>query len=281
MLVAVFWWYGRPSGPTAASSLGETLWLTVNGLRLKTKIHESAKGNEHPVLVVVLHGDAPGLVLTPLPSRAYSRPSYQYRFALEASQKIDNVVVAAILRPGHTDDTGEHSEGRKGMSVGDNYTPEVVDAVAGAIDQLKMKFHPAASVLVGHSGGAAITGDVIGRWPSEVNGALLVSCPCDVGSWRMHMFKKQVFPMWLWPVKSLSPLALADKVAPSIHVRMVVGSKDDVTPVNLTEEYAEALRKRGDDVQVTIAPGLPHMMLLEPVAYEQLKELVQTIKSKG
>jgi hypothetical protein len=62
---------------------------------------------------------------------------------------------------------------------------------------------------------------------------------------------------------------------------MVVGSKDDVTPVNLTEEYAEALRKHGDDVQVAIAPGLPHMMLLEPVAYEQLKELVQTIKGKG
>jgi pimeloyl-ACP methyl ester carboxylesterase len=74
------------------------------------------------------------------------------------------------LRPGYKDDTGEQSEGKRGLTTGDNYTPEVVDAVASATDQLRTRFHPARTVLVGHSGGAAIAANVLGRWPLAVQG---------------------------------------------------------------------------------------------------------------
>jgi hypothetical protein len=37
-----------------------------------------------------------------------------------------------------------------------------VDAVAQAIDQLKAKFNPVRTVLAGHSGGAAILGNLLG-----------------------------------------------------------------------------------------------------------------------
>lgn len=248
------------------SSIEETLWLSANGLRLKTEIYNHPTLNDHPTLIVVLHGDSP-----------FGPPSYQYEFARRAAVQIYNAVVVAILRPGYTDDSGDKSEGTRGETTGDNYTPQVVDAVAQAIEQLKGKFHPAATVLVGHSGGAAITADLLGRWPTEVNAALLVSCPCDLTKWRKHMYEMQKTPIWLIPVQSLSPIELVNKVSPSVHVRMLVGSEDPVAPPALTEEYAEALKNHGVDVEVKIAPGLQHDILMQPVALVQLVMLVDSL----
>jgi pimeloyl-ACP methyl ester carboxylesterase len=110
--------------------------------------------------------------------------------------------------------SGERSEGEIGRAIGDNYTADRVDAVAGIIEQLKTKFHPAHTVLVGHSGGAAITGNLWGRHPSAVDGALLVSCDCDVTAWRKHMEQLQpTNPAWTRPIAILSPRDVADGVS--------------------------------------------------------------------
>jgi hypothetical protein len=45
----------------------------------------------------------------------------------------------------------------------------------------------------------------------------------------------------------------------------------------LTAAYAEALRNRNIAVNATIAPGLGHSILLEPVAMERLKEIVSAM----
>jgi hypothetical protein len=45
----------------------------------------------------------------------------------------------------------------------------------------------------------------------------------------------------------------------------------------LTLAYAEALRHRNVAVNVTIAPGLGHNILLDPIARERLKEVASTI----
>jgi pimeloyl-ACP methyl ester carboxylesterase len=259
----------------SSSSAGETLWITVNGLRLKTKIFRNAKPTDHPVLIAVLHGD----LLAPGPP-----PSYHYAFARRAAEQMDNVIAAAMLRPGYADDANDRSTGERGLRTGDNYTPEVVDAIAQAIRQLQTKFHLRATIVVGHSGGAAIAGDLLGRYPSEVNAALLVSCVCDVPAWRKHMVKyefREVGPLsllFLAPVRSLSPLDLAVGVPASTRVRMVVGSQDPVAPPYLTQGYAAALHRHGVDAAVTIAPGLGHEILLEPVVLKQLQDLVQTIE---
>ena len=250
------------------------MWIKVNGLRLKTNIHRSARLSSHPVLVVVLHGDLLGV-------RAVPPSTYHYVFAQEATVKIDDLVVVAVLRPGYRDASGEYSEGERGLTTGDNYTPEVVDAVAQAIDQLKAKFHPSRTVLAGHSGGAAITGDLLGRWPSEVDAAFMVSCPCDLSAWRKRMMRLQNNnPIWSAPVKSLSPIELADKVLPSVLVRLLVGSEDPVAPAAMSQHYADVLHSHGDDVTVTVAPGLEHDILLEPVTLDALKALVETLKSR-
>ena len=256
----------KPADTSAQS--GETLWTKANGLRLKSKIYRSVKLSSRPVLVVVLHGDLLGV-------RAIPATTYHYVFAQNASMQMDNLVVAALLRPGYRDSTGEQSEGERGLTTGDNYTPQVVDAVAQAIEQLKNKFHPMRTVLVGHSGGAAITGDLLSRWPSAADAALMVSCPCDLTAWRKHMQQMQNNnPIWSAPIQSLSPIDLASKVPPSIHVQLLVGSKDPVAPPEISEHYAEALRSHGSHVALTIAPGLEHDILLEPVTMNALKAVV-------
>lgn len=256
-----------------AAPRGDVQWYTANGLRLKTKIYASANLSSHPVLVVVLHGDLLGV-------RAIPSSTYHYVFAQNAASKMEDVVVAALLRPGYRDDTGERSQGEQGLTTGDNYTPEVVDAVAQVIEQLKAKFHPTHTVLVGHSGGAAITGDLIGRWQSAVDAALMVSCPCDLAAWRKHMQQMQIQnndPIWSMPIKSLSPIDLAGKVLPSVRVRLLVGSKDPVAPPELTQRYADALRSHKDDVSVNVLPGLQHDILLELDTFNALKALVESL----
>jgi pimeloyl-ACP methyl ester carboxylesterase len=65
-------------------------------------------------------------------------------------------------------------------------------------------------VLAGHSGGAPITGDLLGRLPSAVDGALLVSCPCDLAAWRKYTMKMQPNnSIWSKPIHALSPQELA------------------------------------------------------------------------
>jgi len=83
--------------------------------------------------------------------------------------------------------------------------------------------------------------------------------------------------IWERPVRSLSPLALVDSVSASAKLWLLVGSDDQITPSALTLAYAEALRNRNIAVNVTIAPGLGHNILLESIAMEHLKEIASTI----
>ena len=134
-------------------------------------------------------------------------------------------------------------------------------------------------MLVGHSGGAAITGDLLGRLPAAVDGALLASCPCDLVEWRKHMMRMQGDnPIWSVPIRGLSPQELAGKASSDMHVVVLAGAKDDVAPPSMSSNYAKALKKHIDHVTLTIAPNLGHEILLEPVTYEALKSLVQSLR---
>jgi alpha-beta hydrolase superfamily lysophospholipase len=163
-----------PAAQEATATPGTTIWVTTTQ-RLKTKVYESAGLSASPTLVVVVHGDSPFL-----------GPTYQYWFAQAAAVAIPDAVVAAMLRPGY-DDGEERSDGMRGETTGDNYTPEVLDAVATAILELKARYGPRRVVLVGHSGGSAIVGSLIGRREGMADAVLLVSCVCDLEVWRKHM----------------------------------------------------------------------------------------------
>ena len=250
-------------GPTPIDTAGTARWVTVGEQRIKTRVHASTDVGEGSTLVVALGGDRGGRAT--------------YVFSRRAAAAIDNVVVAAVVRPGYTDEVGDRSDGERGLRVGDNYTAEVVDVIAEVISDLKASFGASRVVVVGHSGGAAITAALLGRHPAAIDGALLVACPCDVAAWRRHMHSVRGDDWWLGPVDAVSPITVAEYVSRSVRVRMIVGSDDQTTPEELTVEYAEALQARTVDVAVTIAPGLGHDILLEPIVLAELQQLIASL----
>lgn len=241
---------------------GHTEWIGNQGERIKARVYTSQSLGTAPILVAVLHGDAP-----------FNKPSYQYVFASRAAENIRNAVVAALLRPGYTDGDNDRSDGARGNATADNYTPEIVDRLAAAIQVLRSEHHARVVVLVGHSGGAAIAADILARRPQLAQAALLVSCPCNVPAFREHMKSVSPTPLWDAPVHSLSPIDGASSVAPQVHVRMAVGENDPVAPPKFTQEYAAALQRRGIDVHVSLLPGLGHEILLEPAVMAELQAL--------
>jgi pimeloyl-ACP methyl ester carboxylesterase len=94
-----------------------------------------------------------------------------------------------------------------GRAIADNNTPEVVDAVERAARDLATEHNTSAVVLVGHSGGAAIVANVLGRYPDLAQGAVLVGCGCDPVAWRAARLAETGNPMFAGPTRSLLPLA--------------------------------------------------------------------------
>jgi dienelactone hydrolase len=248
-------------GRTSARS---ALWAQGGPYRLKTSIFRSARSSSTPTLVVVLHGDSP-----------FGNPDYQDVFAAKVAAAYKDVVVAAILRPGYTDPRGNVSEGVRGQTTGDNYNAQNTDAIAAAIGDLKQRFRSRRVVVVGHSGGAAIAANILGRHPSMVDAALLVSCPCDVVRWREHMFQKTRFSGFQGEIETLSPIAQVGGVSANVTIRMVVGGNDDVAPPALSESYKTAALKAGKRVTLTELEGESHDILLNAAVQAELGLLLR------
>ena len=277
--------------PDTTSQIGgTTLWLDVAQGRVKAQVFARETVSDRPILVLVLHGDIPD-----------PRPDYQYlvakavtvewpdapsvlpalRTALGTDWRDEEIVAAGILRPGYEDPYGDRSSGDMGRAIGDNYTLEVVDAIASVAQQLKASYNARAVVLVGHSGGGAIVANVLGRYPDLADGALLVACGCDPEAWRSRMRAQNPAPIWDEPNPSLLPLSLVGQVRRETTVRLIVGEEDDVILPEDIRRYAEALQQRGVDAQLTIEPGLGHNMLITPAAFRELGFLIQELAVNG
>ena len=220
--------------------------FTVKGgeYRLFARAFRGKDATDAPVLVVVLHGDAP-----------HDNPGYQYRVATRIAAACPDVIVAALLRPGYTDAQGNHSEGERGLTVGDNWNAKDTDATADAIGELRRRFHARRVVVAGHSGGACITANILGRHPEIIDAALLVSCPCDVEPWRASMFKLTGNAAFQGKIDTLSPLELVGNLSPKVPVTMLVGTADDVAPPALSKAYSDAAQKAGKQVKLIELPG--------------------------
>ena len=259
----------QPASSTAAPSPADTAWVGQGRQRLHVQAYRHAHLSAHPVLVVVVHGDAP-----------FRPPDYQYLFAQQVAAQYPDVVAVGLLRPGYTDPQGHRSAGIRGETTGDNYTPEVVGAVAGALTQLRQRYRARRVVVVGHSGGAAITADVLARYPASVAAALLVSCPCDVPRWRRHMQQRQGGAIWDAPVRSLSPQALVAGVALTTPVTVVVGTADSLAPLRLSQAYWQALHQRHHPAKLVLLAGQEHDILLTPAVRREVGVLLQAPESE-
>jgi pimeloyl-ACP methyl ester carboxylesterase len=249
---------------------GTTRWVDVAGGRLKTRVYTGASLSKSPVLVLVLHGDLPE-----------PPPSYQYEFAKIVASTTTDVLAAGVLRPGYSDPAGDRSSGDMGRAIADNYTPEVVDAVASVARELSSVYHADPIVLVAHSGGAAVAADLLGRHPGLARGAVLVGCGCDPTAWRKKRRTETGNPMFDGPTRSLQPLNLASEVAPGTVVRLVVGKNDDVVPPAQSHAYATALRGRGIDVSVDVIPGLGHNILFDPRVLDAVANVLHELDPRS
>jgi alpha-beta hydrolase superfamily lysophospholipase len=247
LLAGTGYWLWRSSVSRAPwFSEGQTVWIDTPRGHLKTRAYESGQLDEHPVLVVLVHGDIPD------PRQGL------YEAAQSIAHVSRNVVAAGMMRPGYTDAQGDMSSGKMGYAIGDNYTPEVVDDIDSAIRGLKTKYHAGPVVLIGHSGGAAISADLIGRHPEDVSAVLLLACGCDPNEFMTRWVREHpVFPKNLMN-PSLLPLDLVPQVSQNVRVRMIIGAQDDVARVPASQAYARALEARGVDVKLEIVPGFGH-----------------------
>jgi pimeloyl-ACP methyl ester carboxylesterase len=232
--------------------------------RIHTEAFAASQVSETPTLVVVLHGDAPR-----------RKPDYHYRFAALIAERNADVVAVGLLRPGYTDPAGKHSDGVRGLTTGDNYNAINTDSIAAAIGELKRRWRARRVVLVGHSGGAALTANILGRHPAAVDAGVLVSCPCDVVKWRAHMYEMQGWSGWLEKINTVSPIDVMPGITNHVPVRMLVGTRDDVTPPSLSVEYEAAAKSLGKNLTLRQLEGVDHEALFDPAVLDTISELAR------
>jgi pimeloyl-ACP methyl ester carboxylesterase len=231
--------------------------------RIHTQVFAARQVSETPALVVVLHGDAPR-----------GKPDYHYRFAAAVAERNADVVAVGLLRPGYVDPAGNRSDGVRGLTTGDNYNARNTDSIAAAISELERRWHARKVVVVGHSGGAALTANILGRHPAVIDAAVLVSCPCDVAKWRAHMHEVQGWSGWLEKIETVSPIDVVPGIANGVPVRMLVGTRDDVTPPSLSLAYEAAAKRLGNDVKLVQLDGVDHEALFDPAVFDTVAQLV-------
>ena len=215
-----------------------------------------AKPRPSPALVILLHGDVD------------SGGPVDYIYRMASSAVADGVVTVALVRPGYPDSEGNKSTGDD-SNRSDTYTPHNVDAVAAAVRALKAHHAAGRVVLVGHSGGAAISAVILGRHPDLADAAVLVACPCNVFLWRVPQRRTP----WL---NSLSPHDWAEKVPPSARVVAITGAADDNTHPSLARDYVETLTRRGVSARFVSVHGAGHNdVVRKPEVYAAIREVTR------
>ncbi len=228
----------------------------------KIKTYKYNEVTENPILVVVLHGDAP-----------FNNPTYQYLFAQLVALKNSNVISVGMLRPGYTDPSGRTSDGVRGQAIGDNYDENRVNQMAQAIEELIKMYSPSKVILAGHSGGAAIAANIISLFPSLIDYALIVSCPCDVHAWRKSMFSSTNSPAFSGKINTLSPIDLVDRLSKKTTISIVGGKDDEVALPSFSEEYYKAVTKKGLKVTLELIEG-GHDIFLRPEIIDNMNRII-------
>jgi len=205
-------------------------------------------------LVVFIHGDQSDLkAVTSMPRLAKN------------IQLPSDVIKVFILRPGYFDAEGNESTGYN-YGRRDSYTSGNVDEITAAIQSLKQYYGLKNTVLVGHSGGAAFVGVMIGRTPGIANGALLLSCPCDISRWRSDHQAQ--------PWGSLSPINFHKTIPLTTKVIAITGDSDNNTREHLAKEYIAALTSRGMNARYISAINTAHN---DTVNVELVTEPIKTL----
>ena len=193
-------------------------------------------------LVVVLHGDT---------SRG-GPVDYAFRWAKNFAGPTETAV--GMARPGYTA-YGRKSSGTatRDQTRDRRYGLKEINSIGTAISRLKSHHQPEQLILVGHSGGALIAGVLLGSQPNLIDGALLVSCPCNVIRWRRAHNRKQL-------ASAQSPHKWLKKTRLDVRIIALTGSKDQNTFPWLAKRYIEEARKREIQAEYLAATGSGHSL---------------------
>jgi pimeloyl-ACP methyl ester carboxylesterase len=236
---------------------------TQNGC-LFVKVFKSDSITLKPNLLIVIHGDAP-----------FNPPTYQYKLSQNISDQVKNTIIVSVLRPGYKDNDGNKSDGKKGLTTGDNYTLEVISSLTEVIEELKIRFKPSKTIIVGHSGGAAISADIVSLTPNLINKTILVSCPCDVDAFRKSMAEKQsYYKAWRDSTKSISPTNIIKNVNQNNDIILLHGQNDDIVPFEIAENYFKKLKNSKIKVQLIPIANSGHEIFLTETVLTVLKSIL-------
>ncbi|MFY9211051.1 MAG: alpha/beta hydrolase [Aestuariivita sp.] len=215
-----------------------TLALAQSPGPLQGKIY----GSGNKALVVVLHGDL----------SSGGQATYHFDIANSIARANPNVTVMAMIRPGYSGGSGLKSPGSN-TNRSDHYTKRNNQLVAQTIQNMAQQLGTTKVIGVGHSGGAAQLGGVLGLAPGLLDSAVLVSCPCDIATWRASKGRGP------WKNSAgQSPDKQISKIAKGTRLVLIVGTRDDNTRLSLSESYAASAKARGLNVQLIPVNGAGH-----------------------
>jgi len=189
-------------------------------------------------LVVFMHGDTGASE-----DGKYFR-SYKAQFQ-RLKQKGVNVLAIArpVYRLPHARTTGI-----PGRFNNDPYTVPVVDGLADALDALKAHYRPSRLVLLGHSGGSAISAILLGRHPGLAHGAVLVGWPgCDTREWRQWRIKS-AGRRGQWN-ESLSSRDFLAQIPTTTKVVAITGNRDRNTLPKFASKCVKEMKSHGIDAR--------------------------------
>jgi len=239
-LFAAFFSFALISMPAHADECAADNLTRVKGADECLVIKTFGAAEDAKTLIIFIHGDGSG------------GGASDYLYSRAERYGKNGVVAVGLIRPGYYDKQDNWSSGSSYRGQGDGYRPEIVASVADAVKNLKA-FHKADRViLVGHSGGAAISGVILGRFPGLAGAAVLAACPCHVADWRIMRRGQNTW------TRSQSPHAFVDAIPAGTRVIAVTGAGDSNTRPVIAEAYIESLKKRGVDARFVEVPGAGH-----------------------
>jgi len=232
------------TNPAHAEKCGEVPsadWVKGESICLATFTYNNQADGSASGLVVFLHGDI---------SRG-GAAKYHAPYAAEIAEAGgDGTVAVALVRPGYPAGDGRvsggSSNGRK-----DHYTEGNIASVADAVRRLRAHYNAARVVIVGHSGGAAMAGVLMGKHPGVADAAVLISCPCDIDRWRSGRRP--------WSA-SLSPSDFVSTVSKGARIVAITGAKDTNTRWSLAKAYIGDLTDAGGTGEAIRVDGAGHSL---------------------
>ena len=210
---------------------------TIHCLAIKT--YARADGSAK-TLAVVLHGDL---------SRGGDA---DYIFPVAERAASLGAMGVAMMRPGYRGD-GRQSSGVASRSQGrwERYTADDIGSIAAAVAALKKHHRAERVVMVDHSGGALISGVMIGRAAPLVDAAVLIACPGDVVRWRWMGNRKQL-------PNAESPHDYLSSAPKSSRIFAVTGENDRNTMPSLAQKYVQEAKAMGLEAKFVALPDAGH-----------------------